>query len=165
MTKHEISLRCQTLWLRRCGYTRQQVADMTRIDRQEIQKMTRREISLAWWALWLRRRGHTYQQVAEMTGTYREKARMRIARAFVIGRRSTDRELHMIQYHADAELRLARAWWAYEMRYVGHTYKEIGERFQISPCWARCVVSKEEYRRRKSNYDHWRGLELLEKSL
>ncbi len=125
----------------------------------------KREISLAWWALWLRRRGHTYQQVADMTGTYREKARLQIAHALIIERRSTDRELHMIQYHADAELRLARGWWAYEMRYVGHTYKEIGKRFQISVCWARNIVIREEYRRCKSNHIHWRGLESFEESL
>lgn len=165
MMKHEISLRWRVLRLRMRGYTRQQIADMTEIYRQKVQEMTRREISLAWWALWLRRRGYTYQQVANMTGTYRKKARMRIARAFVIERRSTDRELHMLQYHADAELRLARGWWAYEMRYAGHTYKEIGDRFQISAGWARGIVFQEEQRRRKSNYVYWQGLELLEESL
>ncbi len=165
MMKHEIPLKRWVLRLRRRGHTRQQVADITRTHRQEVQEMTRREISLAWWALWLRRRGHSYQQVADMTGTYWEKARMQIARAFVIERRSTDKELRIIQHYADKELRLARGWWAYEMRYAGHTYKEIGDRFQISADWARGVVSQESRRRCKSNRVHWRGLELFEESL
>lgn len=165
MMKHVISLKRWVLRLRRRGYTRQQVADMTKTYRQEVQEMTRREISLTWWALWLRRRGHTYQQVADMTGTYREKARFQIGRALVIERQSTDKELRIIQHYADKELRLARGWWAYEMRYAGHTYKEIGERFQISRERARQIIFGESNRRRKSNRIHWRGLELLEESL
>lgn len=126
---------------------------------------SRRKDILAWWALWLRRRGHTYQQIADMTGTWRGNAAGRVYYALALEHRRTGRELRILQRNASAELRAVRALRAYEMRYAGHTFKEIGDRFQISRERARQIVYGECLRRCRVNRIHWRGLEMFEESL